>query len=75
MNNEIYPAWICWNCGNKIGRMAERHAATFHDGDPNDASDKCGWCGSKSSLTEPRDFKYPKLHASPRHVDGEEVEN
>jgi len=75
MNNEIYPAWICWNCGSKIGRMLDNNAVTVHHGNPDDPSDKCGWCGSKESLTEPRDFRYPKLHASPTHSEGEALED
>lgn len=65
--------WICAKCGEKNGKVSNH--ATFHDGDPNNPMDCCGWCGKKESLTQPRDFKYPKLHASPRHTEGEEGEN
>jgi len=49
-----YPVWVCFDCGNKHGRMPEGHMATWH-------ADTCGWCGRESvSCTEPRDFRYPK---------------
>lgn len=56
-----YPGWICWECGDKYGRMSDGHCATFHEPDKNDPDDKCGWCGTQDkALTEPRDFGYPK---------------
>jgi hypothetical protein len=56
-----YPDWICRDCGTSGGKM--RHTAivsTFHDPDPRDNNDICGWCGaSNKPLTEPRDYGYP----------------
>lgn len=54
-----YPSWICDACGRKHG-TPHSGCATYHNGDPNEPTDCCGWCGSKVSLTEPRDFGYPK---------------
>jgi hypothetical protein len=60
-----YPEWICADCGRELAsshhfaRHAERNA-TFHQPDPDDEFDVCGWCGSKDKpLTEPRDYGYP----------------
>ena len=47
-----YPAWICSACGNKYGKARDT-IATFHFGE-------CGWCNKKASVTEPRDYGYPK---------------
>jgi hypothetical protein len=58
-----YPAWICAECGRKHGKR-EPMCATYHDGNPNDLWDKCGWCGSRKTLTEPRDYGYPKPPAT-----------
>ena len=46
-----YPAWICSDCGKRLGRRQPRQA-TWHD-------DTCGWCGEVRACTEPRDYGYP----------------
>jgi len=43
--------WVCVKCGRKYGECVKDHIATFHVG-------KCDVCGSKTSVTEPRDFGY-----------------
>lgn len=61
-----YPKWICWTCGSKLDRIGETEhprVATFHNGDHNDPTDVCGWCGSRGSLTQPRDYGYPEVKA------------
>lgn len=56
MSTDNYPKWICIDCGHKHGHFPEGHIATFH------AGDKCGWCGRDDvSVTQPRDFGYPKF--------------
>lgn len=52
--------WICQECGPKYGRVIEGHVATYHNGDPDDLMDSCGWCGSKKALTQPRDYGHPQ---------------
>lgn len=59
-----YPKWICAGCGEKHGRklgsiVPGLSLSTYHDGDPADPTDRCGWCGSTEGLTEPRDYGYP----------------
>lgn len=57
-----YPTWICGDCGAKHGRWPTGHLATFHEPDPADPNDCCGWCGTRSvALTEPRDYGYPPM--------------
>ena len=53
MGGAGYPQWICYECGKKHGKRIPS-VATYHMGD------KCGWCGRFVSVTEPRDFGYPK---------------
>ena len=60
MDNPDYPDWICRPCGMKHGRPRNGYA-TYHETDPDDPKDCCGWCGSKEPLTEPRDFGYPSV--------------
>jgi hypothetical protein len=44
-----YPAWVCFDCGEKYGRRPVG-VATWHEG-------TCGVCRSPGVLvTEPRDF-------------------
>lgn len=62
-----YPDWICQKCGNRLGQPIR--LSTWHDGDPNDPNDKCGWCGSRESLTEPRDFGYPEWREALKGVE------
>ena len=47
-----YPAWICIDCGVKYGRYRS-DCATFHEGE-------CGWCKKQATVTEPRDYGFPK---------------
>lgn len=49
-----YPSWICIDCGKKYGRWNEMAMATFHHG-------TCGWCGEEGSITEPRDYGWPRF--------------
>lgn len=45
--------WICVPCALKAGaKVINGHVATFHE-------DKCGVCGKKVTVTEPRDFRWP----------------
>lgn len=50
-----YPSWICTECAVKNGgSMPEDHMATWHMG-------VCGVCSKEKAVTEPRDFRYPKI--------------
>ena len=51
--------WICSDCGHKYGRYPENHISTWHIG-------KCDYCGQEKAVTEPRDFRHPKLPAERR---------
>lgn len=57
-----YPSLICAPCGKLYGRVQHNdRCATFHEPDPNDVHDICGWCGTRAlPLTEPRDYGYPQ---------------
>jgi hypothetical protein len=53
-----YPAWICWDCGLKLGKWyatsaytgPKNHSATMH-------YDTCDVCGKHDvPCTEPRDY-------------------
>lgn len=46
-----YPTWICTPCGTRYGKRVPE-LATYHGG-------WCGWCGARTTVTEPRDFGYP----------------
>lgn len=50
--DQHYPAWICADCGKRLGRMPEGHISTWH-------RDTCGWCGEVRDVTEPRDYGWP----------------
>lgn len=51
-----YPSWICNSCGKKYGSNTSGSVfSTWHIGE-------CGWCKQKTSVTEPRDFGYPKYN-------------
>ena len=59
-----YPLWICQPCGVRYGRLRGRAdlIGTYHQPDPDDESDKCGWCGAQEkSLTSPRVYGYPSV--------------
>jgi len=47
-----YPAWICFDCGDKWGRR-ECGIATWH-------TDTCCICGERRAVTEPRDYGHLK---------------
>lgn len=47
-----YPDWICLDCGLKYGKP-RFSVSTYHQG-------TCDWCGHIKSVTQPRDFGYPK---------------
>ena len=56
-----YPAWICGNCGDKLGSHFGG-LSTWHEPDRRNPDYKCGWCGrSDVPLTEPRDFAFPEF--------------
>ncbi len=47
--------WICEECALLGGgKMPENHLAAWHLG-------KCDACDQKKTVTEPRDFGYPKI--------------
>lgn len=51
--NQDYPSWVCGVCAENAGGKL-KGVATFH-------VDECGICGSTTSVTEPRDYGYPKF--------------
>lgn len=68
-----YPLWICAGCGNKHGKTYKGQLSTFHEPDPNDPTDRCGWCGSSTAiLTEPRDYGYPETQKKTPPKEGKE---
>jgi len=49
-----YPPWTCSDCAYKAGgKWKDKHIATFHQ-------NICPVCGELKSVTEPRDYGYPK---------------
>lgn len=55
MKTDEYPVWICSECAAAAGaKMGEKHVATFH-------MDVCDVCNHWKSVTEPRDYGYPKV--------------
>jgi hypothetical protein len=55
-----YPAWICADCGTRLTKRHDERCMTFHQPDPADIHDHCGWCGTNTkALTEPRDYGFP----------------
>ena len=46
--------WICHDCAVKYAQVIEGHCATFHE-------DPCGVCGETKWVTEPRDFRWPRV--------------
>ncbi len=48
-----YPTWVCHGCAIKYGGNAPS-MATYHD-------NICDICGELKSVTEPRDYGYPKF--------------
>lgn len=62
-NSELYPDWICENCGTKEFPFLT-YISTYHHGE-------CGWCKKTDSVTSPRNFGYPIYNQS-RNQDGQE---
>jgi hypothetical protein len=58
---EDYPTWLCWPCGELYGNR-QCGVATWHTG-------ICGICGSRVSVTEPRDFGHLKDDSWKKHCD------
>lgn len=57
MKTDEYPVWICSDCAASAGaEMPKGHVATFHP-------DICDVCNRWKSVTEPRDYRYPKITA------------
>lgn len=54
-----YPNWICWPCGDKLGRR-ECGTATWHKG-------LCEVCNRVAMVTEPCDFGH--LHWPENNLD------
>lgn len=55
MKKAKYPEWICSPCAEQNGgKMPANHLACWH-------VDECGVCGHIKTVTQPRDFGYPKL--------------
>lgn len=53
LNSEDYPSWLCSQCALATnGRLPTM--ACFH-------MDICGVCNEWKSVTEPRDYGYPKV--------------
>lgn len=55
-----YPTWVCSDCGKagltskSVDRYMPEEVSTFHKG-------ICGVCGKELSVTQPRDYGYPKF--------------
>ena len=55
MKDDEYPTWVCYDCAVEAGyQPRSNHVSTFHIG-------ICGVCKQEKSVTEPRDFGYPKF--------------
>lgn len=48
-----YPDWICYECGTKYGKIKSL-CATYH-------RELCPVCKKRKSVTQPRDFGYPRI--------------
>jgi len=54
VSQKNYPRWTCGECAIKAGGIwPEGHVGTFH-------MNICPVCGEHKSVTEPRDYRYPK---------------
>jgi len=49
-----YPTWVCFLCGLHASNKRCFEVSCCHIG-------ICGVCGKETSVTEPRDFFYPKF--------------
>jgi len=49
-----YPSWTCRDCAIKAKGKHHGGCSTWHLG-------ACDVCGEEKSVTEPRDFGYPKF--------------
>lgn len=57
MKTDEYPVRICADCATAAeAKMPNWHVATFHP-------DVCDVCNRWKSVTEPRDYGYPKVKA------------
>lgn len=61
-----YPTWVCIKCGTEAVIQSDRYhptanLSTFHKG-------ICDVCGKRTSVTESRDYGYPKFEGH-EHVD------
>jgi len=54
MKLKPYPTWVCTGCVSKTKEYIEETISTFHEG-------RCDVCNTMQSVTEPRDFGYPKF--------------
>ena len=59
MKLKPYPTWVCIDCARETLRQNKHRnpfngIATFH-------IEACNVCGDVCSVTEPRDFDYPKF--------------
>lgn len=53
---QLYPKWICQNCGDHYGQPVHRHTPSYRIGST------CGWCNrSDLPVTNPRNFGYPRV--------------
>lgn len=48
-----YPVWVCHDCAIKSGGR-QPGIATYHE-------NICDVCGEKKSVTQPRDYGYPRF--------------
>jgi len=49
-----YPSVVCFKCGINASKGKSFAVSTYH-------IDKCDVCGKVKSVTEPRDYYYPKF--------------
>jgi hypothetical protein len=49
-----YPSLVCQECGSKASKRGQKSISCWHEG-------KCDICEKEKSVTEPRDFFYPKF--------------
>jgi methionyl-tRNA synthetase len=59
--NKPYPQWVCQTCGSYAAQGKHKNNySTYHEG-------TCEVCGHFKSITEPRDFGYPKFIGFENH--------
>lgn len=52
--DDEYPHWICQECAESRGYPNICLISTWHE-------DHCGWCEQIKTVTQPRDYSYPKF--------------